>query len=88
MTSSFLKSGTAAPGIIAPMGKGRVNVHYNKKRNCHRFRFQPIYPDQAETILHCLAIAREDGETEYDTVALDYICMHFLSTYTPEHVHA
>ena len=64
--------------------RGRVNVRYNAKRDSYRYRFQPIYRDQATTINLALAIAREDGNTEYDSVALDYICMHFLSTYTPD----
>ena len=81
MSSNFLKSGPAAPGPIETGGNGRVNTKFNPKRGYHRFRFYPVYPDQAETILQALAVAREASGTKFDSVALENICMHFLSTF-------
>ena len=87
MSSHFLKSGTVPPGGGGNNNgtKGRVNVRLNAKRNTYRYRFQPIHPDQATTINLALKIAREGGETEFDSVALEYICMNFLSTFAKEH---
>ena len=81
MSSHFLKSGTAAPGIIETGGRGRVNVRKRKNRDYYRFRFHPVYPDQAATILDALAMVREDTGTKFDAVALDLICIHFLATF-------
>ena len=81
MSSNFLKSGPAAPGPIETGGNGRVHTRYNAKRGYHRFGFRPVHPDQAETILQALAIAREARGTEFDAVALEDICLHFLSTF-------
>jgi hypothetical protein len=69
MSSEFFKTG----------GKGRVNVHPNKGRGYSRLRFLHIYPEQVETILDALSFAREELGTEYDSVALDAICMHYLA---------
>ena len=82
MSSKFLKSGGGIPPIRGGYNNGtpgRVNVRYNSKRDTYRYRFQPIHPDQATTINAALAIAREEGGTEFDSVALYYICMDFLS---------
>ena len=81
MTSNFLKSGPGGPGSFTSGGKGRVNIRYKAKRNTYRFRFFSIHPDQAETILQALAVARETSNTEFDVVALDAICQHFLATF-------
>ena len=81
MSSNFLMSGPAAPGPKTMGGNGRVNTRFNEKRGYSRFRFQRVYPDQAETILQALAVAREASNTEFDAVALDAICQHFLATF-------
>ena len=85
MSSHFLKTGTPVPGVRGGYNngvRGRVNVRYNAKRDSYRYRFQPIYREQAKTINLALILAREEGETEYDSVALEYICMNFLATYS------
>lgn len=41
-----------------------------------------LHEDQVETVETALARAREEGETEFDAVALDYICMRYLSNDT------
>ena len=81
MSSNFLMRGPAAPGPIETGGNGRVHTRYNAKRGYHRFGFRPVYPDQAETILEALALARDAFGTTYDAVALDNICIHFLGTF-------
>ena len=85
MSSHFSKTGTDVPKARGGYNngvRGRVNVRYNGKRGSYRYRFQPIYPDQATTINLALAIVREEIETEYDSVALENICLYFLSTYS------
>ena len=80
MSSSFLKSGRTAPAEISQGGGGRVHVRPCKNRGYSRMRFLHIYPDQVETILDALSFARDELGTEYDSVALDNICMHYLAT--------
>ncbi len=80
MSSTFLKTGADAPPNFSHGGRGRVNVHPNKGRGYSRLRFLHIYPDQVETILIALSCAREELGTEYDSVALDAICMLYLAT--------
>lgn len=65
--------------------RGRLNTRYNAKRDTHRLRFTSVHPDQAETIFAALELARREAGTEFDTVALDAICQHFLATYPAEH---
>ena len=60
--------------------RGRVNTRFNPNRQTYRFRFTSVHPDQAETILAALAVARRDANTEFDVVALDAICLSFLAT--------
>lgn len=82
MSSKFLKSAKSLPGVRGGYNngtRGRVNVRYNGKRDSYRYRFQPIYRDQAESINLALALAREEFETEYDAVALEYICLNYLA---------
>ena len=82
MTSHFLKTGTDVPQVRGGYNngiRGRVNVRYNAKRDTYRFRFLSVHPDQAATILDALALARDESQTEYDTVALDGICLNYLS---------
>jgi hypothetical protein len=84
MPTKFLKTGADVPKLNGGYNngeKGRVNVRYNGKRDSYRYRFQPIYRDQAKVINAALAIAREDGSTNYDSVALYYICLDFLNGY-------
>ena len=78
MSSSFLKSGRTAPAEFSQGGGGRVHVRPCKNRGYSRVRFLHIYPEQVETILIALSDAREELGTEYDSVALDHICMHYL----------
>jgi hypothetical protein len=58
---------------------GRVNVHFNAKRGTGRLRFTAVHPDQLDTILLALKNARTEMQTEYDTAALDMICLNYLS---------
>jgi hypothetical protein len=79
VSNSFLKSGRTAPLDYSHGGGGRVHVRPNKDRGYSRLRFLHLYPEQVETILNALAIAREELGTEYDSVALDAICMNYLA---------
>jgi len=62
--------------------KGKVNIRYNTKRKTYRVRFSPLHRDQLEVILLALEMARKEANTEYDSVALDCICLHFLTNGT------
>lgn len=59
--------------------RGKVNIRHNEKRGTSRLRFTPVHDDQLEVILPALAKARNEAETEYDTVALTCICLHYLA---------
>ena len=63
------------------MAKGRVDIRVMKKTDKARLRFYNVYPELLHTILAALELARQEAGTHSDTVALDAICMHFLSTY-------
>jgi hypothetical protein len=60
-------------------GSGKVDVRFCKRTGKFRMRFYSVAPDQLETILLALKHARKLGETDYDSVALEFICMHYLS---------
>jgi len=74
--TSFIKHVDANP-------RGRVNVRFNAKRRTSRLRFTSVHEDQMETILYALKVSRAMAETEYDTVALELICMSYLACGTP-----
>ena len=59
--------------------KGKVDVRTMKKNGMTRLRFYNVYPDQKEMILLALQKARTEMGTEHDTVALDAICLNYLS---------
>ena len=56
----------------------------SKRNHLHRLRFYGIDSDRLETIVRALSVARNDLGTEYDSVALEAICQHFLATYIPD----
>jgi hypothetical protein len=60
------------------MAAGRVDVRMMKHSGKARLRFYGVAPDHLETILKALAMAREELNTEYDTVALEAICLLFI----------
>ena len=51
----------------------------------HRLRIYGLDQDRLDTIVQALSVARNDCGTEFDAVALDNICQHFLTTYEPDH---
>jgi hypothetical protein len=63
-----------------PHVRGRVHRRFSAKRGTSRLRFAPVHIDQEATILLALERARLLGNTEFDTVALELICMNFLTT--------
>jgi hypothetical protein len=60
--------------------RGRVNVRFNASRNIFRLRFNAVHQDQMATIQQALEDARAELGTEYDTVALEAICLSYLAT--------
>lgn len=63
------------------MGSGKVDVRIMQRNAKARLRFYNVAPDQLEVIMNALEIARNELGTGHDTVALDAICIHFLSTF-------
>jgi len=49
-----------------------------KRTGKARLRFYNVAPDHLEIILTALKMCREELDTEYDTVALEAICLHYL----------
>jgi hypothetical protein len=58
---------------------GRVNVRHNEKRRTYRLRFTSVHEDQAESIFQALNEARKEASTDYDVVALEWICLGYLA---------
>jgi hypothetical protein len=65
--------------IESQIESGKVDVRFSKSTGKFRLRFHGVAPDQKETILLALERARSELETEYDAVALEAICMNYLS---------
>jgi len=62
------------------MPSGKVDVRYTPRTDKNRLRFYSVAHDQVEVIKHALQIAREEFSTEFDSVALDHICLSFIET--------
>jgi len=60
-------------------GKGDKDAPTKEEAQKIKTKTFKLHADQLETVDTALERAREEGETEYDTVALDYICMRYLS---------
>jgi hypothetical protein len=63
------------------MSKGKVDIRKSQRDGRYRLRFYGLGADQVDTILLALKSARLESNTEYDSVALDRVALHFLSTY-------
>jgi len=63
------------------MASGKVDIRIMKHTDKARLRFYDVYPEQLELILAAIERAREGTGSINDTVALEAICMHFLSSY-------
>jgi hypothetical protein len=50
------------------------------KDGSYRLRIYHLHEDQIETILKAIEQARKEGQTDFDSVALDGICMSYLAT--------
>jgi hypothetical protein len=61
------------------MSGRRMNIR-KCRDGTNRARFYHIHDDQLETIELALAKARADGESDFDSVGLDRICMAYLAT--------
>jgi hypothetical protein len=66
------------------MPSGRVDIRTRESSGKSRLRFYGLAKDQLATIVYALAVARGLGETEFDAVALELICMQFLATQAPQ----
>ena len=53
----------------------------SKTGQTQRMRVYSLHDDQIEVITAALKIARIKSETEFDSVALTNICLHFLTMY-------
>ena len=62
------------------MSKGKVDIRTCNRNGKARLRFYDVAPDHLEMIKQALQVAREQTGSEHDTVALEAICMHFLSS--------
>ncbi len=51
----------------------------SKKGQTQRMRIYSLHEDQIQLITTALEKAREESETEYDSVALTNICMSYLA---------
>jgi hypothetical protein len=58
---------------------GRVDLRFNVKTGKYRMRFHGVAPDQKETILAALERACAEASSTFDSVALEAICMNYLS---------
>jgi hypothetical protein len=65
------------------MSGRRMNIR-KCKDGSYCLRFYHAHEDQIETIQLALDHARLEGGSDFDTVALDRICMAYLSTF-PHH---
>lgn len=63
------------------MTVGRVDIRETKRSGKFRLRFYAVAPDHLEVILTALEAAREELGTNFDSVALDAICTHFLASH-------
>ena len=66
------------------MSGRRMNIH-KCKDGSYRLRFYHAHEDQIETIQRALEIARLEGLSDFDTVAIDRICMAFLALFPHPH---
>jgi hypothetical protein len=60
------------------MPSGKVEVRFTKSSGKYTFRFYGIAPNDRTTILLALKRVRSALGTEYDSVALEEICMSIL----------
>ena len=60
------------------MSSGKADVRITKRNGKARIRFYGVAPDHLDMIQLALKEAREQLNTEYDTVALEAICLDFL----------
>ena len=63
------------------MGKrAEFSKRGSKNGNTYRMRIYSLHDDQVELIKLAFQKAREEAQTEYDSVALSCICMDFIAT--------
>jgi peptide methionine sulfoxide reductase MsrA len=63
------------------MGKtAEFSKRGSKNGDTYRMRIYSLHENQVEIIKPALEKAREESETEYDSVALTNICMQYLAT--------
>ncbi len=61
-----------------------TRMHSRKgKFGSYKISFYHIHEDQLELIKRALQIAREEGESDFDSVALDGICLSYLASLSP-----
>jgi hypothetical protein len=61
------------------MSRRKMNVR-KCRDGSYRLRFYHAHEDQIETIQLALATAQEEGNSDFDTVGLDRICIWYLAS--------
>ncbi len=69
------------------MSSMKVDYRKIKASGKTRLRFPDVHEDQLDLILQALEVAGEAMGTEHGTVALEAICLHFLTTFSHESAH-
>jgi hypothetical protein len=61
------------------MSSGKVDARFRESTGKYRLRFYGVAPDHKKSILLALERARLELGTDFDAVALEAICMNYLS---------
>ena len=62
------------------MGKlAEFSTRGSKTGQTQRMRIYSLHEDQIELIQYALDRARRESETEYDSVALTFVCLAYIS---------
>ena len=65
--------------ITSKASRGKVQIK-PRKNGRYRLVLSYIHEDQLELIKLALETARTESNTQYDSVALTNICVHYLAT--------
>lgn len=65
------------------MANGRVDIRVTQRDGKARLRFYGINPEQLVLVKLALEKAREEMETDFDSVAFEAVCLYFLMHHKP-----
>lgn len=63
---------------------GHARTRFNPRRGTYRLRFPAMHEDQLESVLAALHKARGEADTNFDSVALEMICLAYLGSGAPK----